>query len=83
MSRTKRKKAPSISFSKGAKEVVEGGKGIVRDGSPTHYSGSCERHGGCPFCEGNRLHSSRKRQMIEEDWNDCSDHDLQDGEQTP
>ncbi len=38
-------------------------KGIkkVRDGTPTRASHSCENNGGCPYCENNRLHSSRKR----------------------
>ena len=26
------------------------------------YDASCRCHGGCPVCEGNRLHSDRKRE---------------------
>ena len=26
------------------------------------FDKSCRPHGGCPWCEGNRLHTSRKRE---------------------
>lgn len=35
--------------------------GSVRDGTPTHFSGSCEHHGGCPVCEGNRLFNTERK----------------------
>jgi len=35
--------------------------GKVRDGTPQHSSASCSNHGGCPRCEGNRLHKHNKR----------------------
>lgn len=38
--------------------------GKVRDGTRTHAARSCERHGGCPYCESNRFHGNRKRQPI-------------------
>lgn len=36
-------------------------KGRVRDGTFTRVSGSCENHGGCPICEGNKLHKYKKK----------------------
>jgi hypothetical protein len=30
------------------------------------FDASCRCHGGCPRCEGNRKHSSRKRQPADE-----------------
>lgn len=34
--------------------------GMVRDGTPQHSSKSCEHHGGCKWCEGNRTFSTKK-----------------------
>ena len=39
----------------------------VKDGSRTHASGSCERNGGCPYCEGNRLHKHRKQPTVKQE----------------
>lgn len=36
-------------------------KDKVNDGSYTKYTRSCENHGGCPYCESNRLHKHRKK----------------------
>ncbi len=36
--------------------------GKTRDGFPTHASGSCEHHGGCPICEENRLVKFRDKE---------------------
>ena len=38
----------------------------VRDNSRTRVSGNCERNGGCPYCEGNRLHKHRKQVSLKE-----------------
>ena len=32
----------------------------VKDGTPQHVSSSCEHHGGCPWCENNRLFNQHK-----------------------
>ena len=39
-------------------------KGVkrVKDGTPTKATHSCENNGGCPYCESNRLHSTRKNE---------------------
>ena len=41
-----------------------------RDGTPQRYDPTCENHGGCPACEGSRLHKHKRAMPIEE-W----DHD--------
>ncbi len=53
-------------------------KGIkkVKDGTPTKASHSCENNGGCPYCESNRLHSTRKNEEkaeydIRDDYEPC------------
>ena len=51
MSRTFRK-PPEMKMYKGVKKV--------KDGTPTRVSHSCENNGGCPYCEGNRLHKHRR-----------------------
>ena len=62
MSRTYRKKNPKRRpwfyefFRKHKKKTV------VDDGTPSHPDGSCQNHGGCPWCEGNRLFNTKKRQ---------------------
>lgn len=33
----------------------------VRDGARQYSAGSCEHHGGCPVCEGNRRYTTKKR----------------------
>jgi len=40
--------------------------GKVRDGTPQHVSSSCENHGGCPYCLKNKMHSTHKREPVEE-----------------
>lgn len=30
------------------------------------FDRSCRNHGDCPYCEGNRLHGSKRREPIEE-----------------
>lgn len=57
MSRTRRNRRPKIQL--GKEDDYEGGR--VRDGTPTHYSSSCEHHGDCPRCEGDRLYSTRRK----------------------
>lgn len=37
----------------------------VRVGTPQYVAPSCEHHGGCPWCEGNRTFSSKKRSPIQ------------------
>lgn len=58
MSRTVRKPSHKIKKFKGLKKV--------RDGSRTCPSSGCENNGGCPYCEGNRLHRHRKQPNIED-----------------
>lgn len=58
MSRTYRKKSSAYVGSK------ERWDGTTHDGVYTKVSGSCENHGGCYWCEGNRLHSTRKRKGL-------------------
>jgi len=41
--------------------------GKVRDGTPQHVSGSCNNHGGCHFCESNRLHKHKRHEPIDEE----------------
>lgn len=31
-------------------------RAYIRDGVPFRAAGSCNNNGGCPICEGNRLH---------------------------
>ncbi|MFJ1491864.1 hypothetical protein [Capnocytophaga canis] len=33
----------------------------VRDGTPTRFHKSCQNHGDCPYCKGNRLYKNLKR----------------------
>ena len=37
----------------------------VRDGHPQYASKSCEHHGGCPWCERNRLFNFIKTSSVE------------------
>lgn len=39
-------------------------KELVRDGTRQYVSVSCEHHGGCPWCENNRLFNQRKTDQI-------------------
>ena len=39
----------------------------VRDGSRTHIAASCERNGGCPYCEGNRNYKHKKQPTLKEE----------------
>lgn len=41
-------------------------KKIVRDGTRQYVSVSCEHHGGCPWCESNRLINQKKVDQIAE-----------------
>ena len=36
----------------------------VRDGTPQHYSKSCDNNHGCPVCEGNRLFKHKRNELI-------------------
>lgn len=36
-------------------------KDIVPDGTFTRSASSCENHGRCPYCLGNRMHKHRKQ----------------------
>ncbi|MNO80852.1 hypothetical protein D3C76_720720 [compost metagenome] len=33
---------------------------IMRDGQPQYAAPSCNHHGGCPWCEANRMHAERR-----------------------
>lgn len=63
MSRTRRNKSPYIGLGRHLAHK-RNKDGSVRDGTPTHYSPSCEHHGGCPHCEGNRLFGDKKREPL-------------------
>jgi hypothetical protein len=39
----------------------------VKDGTPTKVSHFCENNGGCPYCEGNRLHKHKKQITINQE----------------
>lgn len=58
MSRTFRRPSYKIKRFKGLKKV--------KDGSRTRVAHSCENHGGCPYCESNRLHKYRKQPTLED-----------------
>lgn len=36
----------------------------VKDGTSQYSTKSCSHHGGCPICEGNRLHSTKRRVLV-------------------
>lgn len=57
MSRTYRKESHKV---KGYNKKASGKKKKVRDGSFTRVSGHCECHGGCPYCESNRMYQKNK-----------------------
>jgi hypothetical protein len=38
----------------------------LRDGQRQRPVGSCNNHGGCPKCEGNRLHKYNRHESLEE-----------------
>jgi hypothetical protein len=38
----------------------------VRDGTRQYVSVSCEHHGGCPWCENNRLFDQKKVEQVTE-----------------
>ena len=42
------------------------GKDKVKDGSRTHAFGSCQNHGSCPWCKGNRLYKHKKQPVLED-----------------
>ena len=67
MSRTRRNKRPRMSLGDEAKRY-QYRNGKVRDGTPQHASGSCQNHGGCPVCEGNRLHKHKKQMSTSNDY---------------
>lgn len=39
---------------------------------PKRWYKSCRNHGGCPYCENGRLHSSKRRRPVEDE--DVSDN---------
>ena len=39
----------------------------LRDGKRQRPAGSCNNHGGCPLCEGNRLHKYRRKANLDDD----------------
>ena len=63
LSRTKRKRRPQMGLGDSLAHKQDK-DGLVRDGTPTHYSASCENNGGCPKCEGNRLHKHKRSEPI-------------------
>ena len=64
MSRTRRNKNPRMRFGYLDKHDPDG---KVRDGTPQHAAGSCDNHGGCRWCEGNRLHNTKVRMLKADD----------------
>jgi len=64
MTDTRRKPPPKPDWWVNPKQNKDG---TVRDGSPTRASPSCESHGGCPYCESNRMYRTRKREPLVED----------------
>lgn len=38
----------------------------LRDGKRQRSVGSCNNHGGCPLCEGNRLHKFRRHESLKD-----------------
>ncbi len=48
----------AIKYGKEKRKPYRGGKAV---------SSSCRNHGGCTWCEGGRLHSSKKRELIGSD----------------
>lgn len=67
MSRTKRAKRPQMNLGKSLADH-QYKDGTVRDGTPTHPAKSCEHHGGCPHCEGNRTIQAKRLAAIKEDY---------------
>jgi len=65
MSRTKRNKRPLMNL--GCLSDHQNKDGSVRDGTPQHSSGSCDNHGGCRWCEGNRLHKHKRHEPINDE----------------
>lgn len=68
MSRTTRNKRPQMRLGRSLSHL-QYKDGLVRDGTPTHSSGSCQHGGGCPYCINNRTHKN-KRRMIEIDYDE-------------
>jgi len=66
MSRTYRNKRPRFNLGDMA-ETHQYKSGKVRDGTPQYYVGSCHNHGGCPICDGNRLHRQKRQEASAED----------------
>lgn len=58
MSRTYRRKRPRMRL--GNLDIKQYPNGTVRDGTPQHADGSCDNHGGCPWCYGNHMHKHRR-----------------------
>lgn len=57
--------------------------GTTHDGVYTRASSSCENHGDCPVCEGDRLHSTKKRMGLsieEQISNEERANDMEDAE---
>ena len=61
MSRTRRRLRPRMRL--GTLSDHQYSDGRVRDGTPQHYTASCEHHGECAWCRGNRLHGSCVRRQ--------------------
>lgn len=65
MTRTRRRKRPQMKLGSALADHQHK-DGTVRDGTPTRYDPACQNHGGCPHCERNRTHASRRRENLEE-----------------
>ena len=58
MSRTTRNLRPKMKL--GYLSNKQYWDGSVRDGTPQYSCSSCNNHGGCPICEGNRLFKHKR-----------------------
>ena len=65
MSRTVRRKRPRMKLG----HLLQYKDGTVPDGTSQYATGSCHNHGGCPYCEGNRLHKHKRTMLIEDEFN--------------
>ncbi len=64
MSRTKRNLRPKMKLGQLSNKQYWDKK--VSDGNPQHSSKSCNNNGGCPYCDGNKLHKHKRNKPIEE-----------------
>lgn len=62
MARTQRTKRPRFRLGEPLSHKQHP-DGTVRDGTQTHPAASCQHHGGCTHCEGDRLYSRTKREI--------------------